>query len=284
MLKHVISPKTLLSTFVTASVVSAVQLSAVAATSYLSHSSSSQQSILGHHEDAVLVAGLSFRLPVRASRWRFGGFARGCTANPTAVNFANLQQTLAPIAPPLQAGEGHQGEDSPVDYTISEYPTVFIRVPDLQSATVNFTLQNEDGTEELYATQFDLTGQEEGIIGVQIPTTVAPLEVGQTYAWQVLVSASCGQDSGEFRLNAGSWLKRVAPEGALASIDQVPMRDRPEIYAEAGIWQETVSTLAELRLHAPTDSAIIESWSSLMESVDLGEFATEPILQIYTEE
>ncbi|NET49710.1 MAG: DUF928 domain-containing protein [Merismopedia sp. SIO2A8] len=249
---------------------------------------SSEQRSDGQRSDETLVAGLSFRLRVRPSRWRFGGFARACATNSEAIDVNNLRQVLAPVAPPTQANEGTAEDNSPVDQTVESHPTILVRVPDLPGATITFTLQDEglpgEGpTEELYATGFQLTGEEKGIIGIQIPSTAPSLEVGQKYAWQVLLSSSCGPNSGEFRISTGSWLERVAFDRSLAGVDQMPMRDRPALYAAAGIWQETVSTLAQLRYQNPADVEMNESWSSVMQSVDLGELASDPILQIHAE-
>lgn len=283
MSKRVISQKTVLATLVATSILSTLQLPSIAAsTRGLFHENAgvTNESL----SDGILVAGLRFRLPVRASRWRFGGFARGCAAESETVNFDDLQQSLTPIAPPVQQSETLDPESAPVDYTVSAHPTIFVRVPDLPGATVGFTLQNEEETEELYATQFELDGTEGGIVGIQIPTSSPSLEVGQKYIWKVLVSSSCGVNNGEFRLATNSWIERVEPQGALTSVSQVPMSDRPALYAEAGIWQETLSSLAELRMQNPSDASLNESWSSLMESVDLGEYASEPILRIYSEQ
>lgn len=284
MSKRVISQTSVLAALVTASFWGTLQLPTTAATSYALQRGAVEQASDSTLSDGVLVAGLSFRLPVRASRWRFGGFARGCAAATEAVDFNDLQQSLAPIAPPVQPNESIDPEDVPVDYTVSAHPTIFVRVPDLPGATVGFTLQNEESTEELYATQFELDGTEGGIVGIQIPTSSPSLEVGQKYTWQVLVSSSCGGNSGEFRLTTNSWIERVELQGALMSVSQVPMRDRPALYAEAGVWQETLSSLVELRMQNPSDAEISESWSSLMESVNLGEYSSEPILRIYSEQ
>ncbi|NET49709.1 MAG: DUF928 domain-containing protein [Merismopedia sp. SIO2A8] len=251
-----------------------------------------------NHNGRMLVAGLPFRLPIRASRWRFGAFARGCNQGVRSAylsaasrsadvsedtrSFQALQTILTPITPPLQESEGHQG--TPVDHTLTAHPIVFLRMPSLPGGTVDFTVQNEAGTEQLYEATFELTTQEEGIVGIQIPETALPLEVGQIYAWQVMVTSSCPQPEYNFRLHTGSWIERVAADEGMATIEQVEMRDRLPLYAEAGLWIDTLSTLAQLRWQYPNDADLNESWTSLMESVDLSEFATKPILHIYSSE
>lgn len=273
--------KTALAALITASVLGA-PLPALSAMSGTSLSSEARSAAVAQ-TDGVLVAGLSFSLPVRSSRWRFGGFARACASADGSMDVTALQDTFAPVAPPLQAGEGITADEAPVNQTVLAHPTILVRVPDLPSATISFTLQNEDATAELYSTQFELTGDEKGIVGIQIPTSAEPLAVGQKYAWQALISSSCGPNLGDFRLGIGSWLERVESTSQLDAIEQAPMRDRLTLYAEAGIWQETVSTLAQLRLENPGDTDMNESWASLMQSVNLEELAADPILQIHAE-
>lgn len=282
MSKPFVPRKAMLAVLIITSVLGA-PLPALSALSRVNPVSSENTSSLTEQYDGVLVAGLSFRLPIRASRWRFGGFARACAAETNALDINALQQAFTPVAPPLQPGETESSEDAPVDLTVSAHPTILVRVPDLPGATLTVTLQNEDATAELYATQVELTGNEKGIVGIQVPTDVAPMEVGQKYAWQAMISASCGAGLGNFRLSTGSWLERVEPDSQLATVDQLPLRDRPNIYASAGIWQETVSTLAELRLQEPNDGQLNESWSSVMESVGLDALAADPILLIHAE-
>lgn len=284
MSKRVISKKAVLATLVATSFLSTLPLPSIAAaTRGLFHENAEIAS--ESFSNGILVAGLRFRLPVRASRWRIGGLARSCAAATETVDFEELQRSLFPIAPPVQSSEElDPDEDSPVDYTVSAHPTIFIRVPDLPEATVKFTLQNEEETEDLYATQFELDGAENGIVGIHIPTSSPSLEIGQKYVWKVLFSSPCEERSSNFRLATNSWIERVEPQGSLTSVSQVPLRDRPDLYAEAGIWQETISSLAELRMQNSSDASLNENWSSLMESVNLGEYASEPILRIHSEQ
>ncbi|NEQ98435.1 MAG: DUF928 domain-containing protein [Cyanothece sp. SIO2G6] len=275
-----VSIKTALAALITASVMGA-PLPAFSALSRTATSSPAPSATLAQ-TDGVLVAGLPFRLPIRSSSpFRFGGFARACASVDGAMDVNALQQTFAPVAPPIQAAEDMTTAETPVDQTALAHPTILVRVPDSPGATLTFTLQDEAATTELYMTQFELTGAEKGIVGIQIPATAAPLEVGQTYAWQALLSSSCGPNLGDFRISIGSSLERVELDGQLEAIEQAPMSDRLAMYAEAGIWQETVSTLAALRLENPDDVAMNEAWSSLMQLVELGELAADPILQIH---
>jgi hypothetical protein len=57
------------------------------------------------------------------------------------------------------------------------------------------------------------------------------------------------------------------------------------VYAQAEIWQETISILAQLRHDRPTDTAVTEAWKELIDSVELDEaIATAPLLDCCTTE
>ena len=238
----------------------------------------SQHSSAWDQNSTHLMASLPFRLRVRASRWRVPGLRRGGCSENAVENAAELHHELMPVVPPF---DDQQGSAAPVDLTVSAHPMILVRVPNLPETTAYFGLQNEDGTEELYLTEFELIDEQAGIVGLQVPSTAPPLETGQKYMWQFALRSSCSEGVGEVQLVTNGWLERIEPTDTLASVEQVPLHDRPNLYAEAGIWQEMVSSLAELRLQNPDDSELAETWASLMESVGLENLANEPILQVY---
>jgi hypothetical protein len=51
------------------------------------------------------------------------------------------------------------------------------------------------------------------------------------------------------------------------------------VYAKAGIWQETISILAQLRHDRPSDRNINAAWKELLESVNLTEIANAPLVE-----
>jgi len=232
------------------------------------------------------VADLSFQAPRRLNLpyWRFGTFDRRCFIS-ESIDSEVLRQAFVTVTPRLQEeGAAAMGRwDLSLEYTVSAHPTVFVHVPSLSEATAMLSLQNEDATEELYSTEFELTG-EEGVIGIKIPESSTPLAVEEKYVWQMLVTGDCATGDSRFRLHISGWIERIAPTESLADIGQVPLRDRPALYAEAGIWQDTLSSLGSLMLQYPDDPDVRESWVSLMESADLPEFAQAPLLYIHTDE
>jgi len=212
---------------------------------------------------------LGFKLNVRSSRYRIGGFSRG-SCPPVDITA---------VAPPTRPEERAPGQDVAVDSTTSAHPTLFVNIPaELSGTTAELTIQNEAGDQELYATTFKLTGKP-GIVGIRIPNTAPPLTVGQKYLWQV--SVACSSENSENRLHTSSWIERVSLDGSLASrLERATAREKPALYAEAGVWQDTVASLAELLYSNPNDQSLVQDWASLMQTVNLNDFANKPIVQI----
>lgn len=254
--------------------VAAVLAAGVLGASELPATASSRLTPVPHplaNPQTTLIAGrLGFKLNnLRPSRFNYGGFTRS-SCPPVDITV---------VAPPTRPEERPLGQKDnvAVDSTASPHPTLFVNIPaELSGKTAELTLQNEAGDQQLYSTTFNLTGKP-GIVGIRIPNTAPPLTVGQKYLWQVAVNCSNPND----RINAGSWIERVPLDRTLASqLDRATAREKPVLYAEAGIWQDTVSTLAELLYHNPNDQFLAQDWANLMQSVNLNDFANKPIVQI----
>jgi hypothetical protein len=53
--------------------------------------------------------------------------------------------------------------------------------------------------------------------------------------------------------------------------------ERVAIYAQAGLWYETVDSLLQLRRQYPNNKDLAEAWKTLLKTVGLGEISSEPI-------
>jgi hypothetical protein len=58
--------------------------------------------------------------------------------------------------------------------------------------------------------------------------------------------------------------------------------DRPAVYAQAGIWHETLTSLADLYRKAPNNSQVVTNWRDLLTSVGLDKIAREPLINCCT--
>lgn len=165
-----------------------------------------------------------------------------------------------------------------VGLTTTAYPTIFAYLPPSTARVAEFTLFDEETNEEIYRTTLDLPAQP-GIFSVSVPAdgSVAALEVGRKYYWYFTVI--CNPDKREEDMLVQGNIERVvlSPE-VQARIAAADLAGQPAIYAEAGIWQDTIETLHTLWQANPDDAVIRQEWASLLESVGLEAIATEPIL------
>ena len=66
----------------------------------------------------------------------------------------------------------------------------------------------------------------------------------------------------------------------LSELEKAAPRQKTVIYAQNGIWQDALSTLAAARRANPNDTVFKTDWESLLDSVRLGAIAKEPIVEI----
>jgi Domain of Unknown Function (DUF928) len=204
---------------------------------------------------------LRFRVGVRPSRHRVGGYSRAA--------LCSNQQMLTALVPPPQSQEGVSDKAATVDKTTAERPTFFVHLPALSPTTAQFTLQNEAGTEQLHSVKFKLTGKP-GLVGITLPANAPALKVGQKYVWQVAVA--CDPEDASNTIVVSSWVERVktAGSGGAAAAD----------LAEQGIWQDSLALLALQRYQKPSDRAVAEDWAALLEDAGLAQFKQAAIVQM----
>jgi hypothetical protein len=163
--------------------------------------------------------------------------------------------------------------------TVSDYPTFFFYLPQTDAELAEFILEDESGN-QIY--QQDLTIKNlSGVIGVSIPanTNVPPLEVGKDYTWKFTVVCDA-EDRASDQLESGVVRRVELSPDILGELEKADPRQKTFIYAENGIWQDALSTLAAARRANPNDTDLDADWESLLDSVELGEIAAEPIVPI----
>jgi hypothetical protein len=176
--------------------------------------------------------------------------------------------TLTPLVPKNKIGR-----------TVSDYPTFFFYWPQPNVELAEFLLQDENG-DVIY--QQDLTIKNlSGVIGVSIPanTNVPPLEVGKNYTWAF--SRVCDPDGrSNDHLESGIVRRVELSANILRQLETADPRQKTFIYAQNGIWQDALSTLAAARRANPNDTDLAADWESLLDSVRLGAIAKEPIVEM----
>jgi len=163
--------------------------------------------------------------------------------------------------------------------TVSDYPTFFFYLPPTDAELAELILEDESGN-QIY--QQDLTIKNlSGVIGVSIPanTNVPPLEVGKNYTWKFTVVCD-PEDRSSDQLETGIVRRVELTADILSQLDAADPRQKTVIYAENGIWQDALGTLAVARRANPNNTDLADDWESLLDSVTLREIAKEPILEM----
>ena len=180
----------------------------------------------------------------------------------------NKQKDLTPLLPENQIGR-----------TVSEYPVFFFYLPETQAKVAEFVLQDQSGN-QIYKQALTISNLS-GVIGVSIPPNknVSPLQVGKHYRWSVALICD-PQDRSADVLETGI-VRRVELSADIRSeLEKADPRQKAVIYAQTGIWQDALGTLAAARLANPNDPDLAADWKILLDSVNLGEIAAEPIVPI----
>lgn len=171
-----------------------------------------------------------------------------------------------------------------IGWTTAAYPRFYWYLPVNQAQFLEFTLSRvadeaamDDAGEVIYSTRFAVTG-ESGLMSLQLPSTVSlpPLAVGDRYRWQVAVF--CNPDSPNGDLQVDGWIERHLPDEALlTALKTASEVEKADLYASQGYWFDAVQQLATLQTSYPDHPDISTRWSELLESVDLGNLAEQPL-------
>lgn len=198
---------------------------------------------------------------------REGGGTRGCWE----VTNGAFSTRLTALVPTQNFG-----------YTLDDYPAFFVYIPEAYAETAvgaEFILESMEG-DRLYQVAYETAGVA-GMVKIALPAdaNVAPLEVGQDYHWSF--SLICNPNDRSSDLVVDSWIQRIEPDSALAAQIEATSADAlPNLFAEAGIWYDSIGSLADL-------DADTSRWQALLDSVNLSDVARslspEPLTMVPSE-
>ena len=161
--------------------------------------------------------------------------------------------------------------------TVAERPTFFVYIPATSAQTAELVLKDEN-EENVYTANITLPGKP-GIVSISLPDTVKPLETGKTYRWYFDMVCNSGKRIFLDRL----MVQRIEPSQALQSqLQKASLRDRPDVYAQNGLWYDTLMALAEMRRSASNNATSTAQWKQLLESAGLKEIAEKPLIDCCT--
>lgn len=190
--------------------------------------------------------------PDRIQRTEAGG-SRGCDGLDTSVSLT------------LLTPHNH------VATTVSDRPTFLWHVSAL--VPIRFALV-EPGVSKPVMEKL-IKAKKPGIVELKVPPSVPKLVVGKEYRWTV--SIPCNEQRPSENIYARAWIKRVAstPELAQKLRGVSQERQRAEIYASSGIWNNAISAIYTASNADPKDQLSSKYFLELLNQVGLSKVATQ---------
>lgn len=149
--------------------------------------------------------------------------------------------------------------------TASDRPTVYVSMqPSDETFPVEFSLRDTDG-QTVYETSFETT-KHKSFVGVQLPEKV--LKAGQDYQWYF--SAICDPDDRSQNVVLSGWLRRETSQTAMNADASLSSRlAQVKTYQAAGLWNDAIAAMVELRQTYPRDNTVLLQWKQLLQALDL---------------
>ncbi len=157
------------------------------------------------------------------------------------------------------------------------HPTFWFYAAYPVNSKVEFILQDE-AENEIYQTTFPLD-KTLGIISLTLPQDKVFLVTGKSYHWYFNIMCEPEDSTDDF---VEGWVERVELNPALHSqLELARPLETISIYAENGLWYDTLDSIDRLRQEEPENQAIAAIWSNLLQQVGLEEISQEPIVKRY---
>ena len=152
-------------------------------------------------------------------------------------------------------------------FTTSEQPSLYWFISGSTSFPVELTVMDPQGVKPILETRLPAPVTA-GVHRIRLSDYNVRLAPGASYRWFVSVVPDADRRSKD--IMAGGTIERIEmPEGLKAKLAQAPKSDLPSIYAEAGLWYDTVATISEQIEAAPQDQVIRDQRTALLSQVGL---------------
>src|SRR5215510_13672054 len=152
-------------------------------------------------------------------------------------------------------------------FTTSEQPSLYWFISKSTSLPVELTVMDPQGVQPILETRIPAP-VEAGVHRIRLSDYNVRLAPGAAYRWFVSVVPDADRRSKD--IMAGGAIERIEmPEGLKAKVAQAPKSDLPSIYAQAGLWYDTVATISEQIEAAPQDQALRQQRTALLAQVGL---------------
>ncbi|WP_102177568.1 DUF928 domain-containing protein, partial [Fischerella thermalis] len=210
---------------------------------------------------------LKLKLPPRGAP---GKRRTGAATRDSCPELANKNEPLTALVPGTNLG-----------LTVAERPTFWFYVPypPTNRLSVEFLLRDKEDN-EVYRETLPLL-ETPGIISVRFPETTPPLEIQKLYSWRF--SVICNPTNRAEDVFVNGKVERVPLAPALKSqLAAATPRERIALYAENGLWFDTLTHLTELYRTHPKDEALKVDWADLWQGVGLEYISSKPLVPCCT--
>lgn len=161
--------------------------------------------------------------------------------------------------------------------TTSANPSFWFYVAYPVNSQVEFILQNE-AEDEVYQTTFSLD-KNMGIISFTLPKDKVNLATGKSYHWYLYIMCNSANLPDDF---VEGWIKRVELNpGVNNKLKLARPLEQISLYAENGMWYDTLTNLDRLRQTEPENKLLSTIWRDLLQQVGLEKIDREPIVKRY---
>ncbi|MDJ0900899.1 MAG: DUF928 domain-containing protein [Xenococcus sp. MO_188.B8] len=159
--------------------------------------------------------------------------------------------------------------------TVAAHPTVLAYLPQTSAQKVFFSWRDENNNDHYQA--IIPINNRGGIISLTLPEDAPPLEVGKNYQWSLAIMCN-GQLQPDSPIIQAQ-IRRVAIAATVSDrLKNANPLETAAIYGEAGIWYETVATLAQLTTAQPDNQNLASNWEDLLTSVGLEKISQVPTM------
>lgn len=160
-----------------------------------------------------------------------------------------------------------------VGTTVAANPTLSVYLPRNTAKFAEVVIEDEEFNEVYVKTDISVPAElkeQAGILTLELEG--ANLEPNKTYTWSFALICNAN-DRSQDRAIEGLFERQELNADLQAQLEEASPLERAKLYAGAGIWNETLAILAQLRSSNPNE------WSELLKSVELQAIETAPFVE-----
>jgi hypothetical protein len=156
--------------------------------------------------------------------------------------------------------------------TAATAPTVFIYISNTTASEGIFVLKDENDND--IARMTVALPDQPGIVRIQLPESMMSetLQVGKEYQW--VFSPVSNNQSGINTTFINGWIERIElSPNQISRLENTDTLGAVDLYAEAELWQDALTTLAEFAETNPNNSTLEAKWNNLLNQAGMGNLA-----------